>query len=181
MTRWSFLPAKVWTAESNLETVPAESLEHVLGMTLPVTGSLTGQLHGRGTRAQPTVTGLFDLADGKLYGISFNRLRGQLNMAPDEVRIADAELRFFAPGKESGRGAGIITGSFGYRSKDETISADLVGAALPLEHFAKLQSARLPVGGQLTFRLNANGALKTPLGEGTFRVVDLRIGQEIVG
>ncbi len=181
LTKWSFLSDNGWTAEANIEKVPAEGLEQVLGMTLPVSGSLTGQFHGRGTRAQPAVTGLFDLANGKLYGISFPRLRGQLNISPDEVRIADAELRFFAPGKESGRGAGIITGSFGYRSKDETISANLVGAALPLENFEKLQSARLPVGGQLTFRLHANGALKTPLGEGTFRVVDLRIGQEIVG
>src|SRR2546421_2230286 len=69
-------------------------------MTLPVSGSLTGQFHGRGTRAQPSVTGLFDLADGKLYGISFYRLRGQLNISPDEVRIADAELRFFPPRSE---------------------------------------------------------------------------------
>jgi translocation and assembly module TamB len=181
LTKWSFLPDNGWTAEANIEKAPAESLEQLLGTTLPVNGSLTGQFHGRGTRAQPTVTGLFDLADGKLYGISFNRLRGQLNISPDEVRIADAELRFFPPGKENGRGAGIITGSFGYRSEDETISANLVGAALPLENFEKLQSARLPVGGQVTFRLKASGALKTPLGEGTFRVVDLRIGQVIVG
>src|SRR5436309_3088714 len=181
LTKWSFLPDNGWTAEANIEKVPAESLEQMLLMTLPVNGSLTGQFHGRGTRAQPTVTGLFDLADGKLYGISFYRLRGQLNISPDEVRIADAELRFFPPGKENGRGAGIITGAFSYRSGDETISADLVGAALPLENFEKLQSARLPVGGQVTFRLRASGALKTPLGEGTFRVVDLRVGQVIVG
>jgi len=181
LTKWNFLPGNGWTAEANIEKVPAEGLEQLLGMTLPVSGSLTGQFHGRGTRAQPSVTGLFDLADGKLYGISFYRLRGQLNISPDEVRIADAELRFFPPGKENGRGAGIITGAFSYRSGDETISTNLVGAALPLENFEKLQSARLPVGGQVTFRLSANGALKAPLGEGTFRVVDLRVGQVIVG
>src|SRR6266481_1900169 len=78
-------------------------------------------------------------------------------------------------------GAGIITGSAGYRYEDQTISAGLVGAALPLENFEKLQSARLPVGGQVSFRLKANGPVRTPLGEGTFRVVDLRIGQVIVG
>src|SRR5437762_4786918 len=116
-----------------------------------------------------------------MYGLSFNRLRGQLEVSPDEARIADAELRFFPPGKENGRGAGIITGSAGYRYEDQTISADLVGAALPLENFEKLQSTRLPVGGQVSFRLRANGPVKTPLGEGTFRVVDLRIGQVIVG
>src|SRR6266446_334559 len=181
LTKWNFRPDNGWTAEANIDKVPAESLEQLLGMSFPVSGSLTGQFHGRGTRSQPSVTGLFDLADGKLYGLSFNRLRGQLNASPDEVRIADAELRFFPPGKENGRGAGIITGSAGYRYENQTISADLVGAALPLENFEKLQSTRLPVGGQVSFRLKANGPVRTPLGEGTFRVVDLRIGQVIVG
>lgn len=181
LTKWNFLPANNWTAEANLEKVPAENLAKLLGTAFSVEGSLTGQFHGRGTREQPTVTGLFDLADGKVYGLSFNRLRGQLNISPDEVRVADSELRIFPPGKENGRGAGIITGSAGYRYQDQTISADLVGAALPLEYFEKLQSARLPVGGQVTFRLRANGPMKAPLGEGTLRVVDLRIGQVIVG
>jgi translocation and assembly module TamB len=181
LTNWSFLPESDWTAEANFERVPVESIEQLLGLPYPVNGSLTGQFHGRGTREKPSVTGLFDLADGYTYGLSFNRLRGQLNVSPDEVRIADAELRFFPPGKENGRGAGIITGSAGYRYGDQTISADLVGAALPLENFEKLQSTRLPVGGQVSFRLKANGPVRTPLGEGTFRVVDLRIGQVIVG
>ncbi len=181
LTKWDFLPGNDWTADVNLEKIPAESLEQLLGMPFPVKGSLTGQFHGRGTREHPNVAGLFDLADGKVYGLSFDRLRGQLNVSPDEVRIADAELRFFPPGKENGRGAGIVTGSVGYRYEDQTLSADLVGAALPLENFEKLQSTRLPVGGQVSFRLKANGPLRTPLGEGTFRVVDLRIGQVTVG
>src|SRR6266851_673163 len=181
LTNWSFLPENDWTAEANFEKVPAESLEQLLGMTYHVKGSLTGQFHGRGTREQPNVTGLFDLAEGGLYGLSFNRLRGQLSLSPDEVRVADAELRFFPPGKENGRGAGIITGSAGYRYGDQTISADLVGAALPLENFEKLQSARLPVGGQVSFRLQATGPLRAPVGEGSVRVVDLRIGEVIVG
>src|SRR5256885_17162399 len=97
-------------------------------MTYPLKGSLTGQFHGRGSRAEPNVTGLFDLADGSVYGVSFNRLRGQLNLASGEARIANAELRFFAPGKEGGRGTGIITGSAGYRFRAQTFSADLCGA-----------------------------------------------------
>jgi translocation and assembly module TamB len=181
LTKWNFLPENDWAAEANIEKVPAESLERLLGFTYPVNGLLTGQFHGGGTREKPSVTGLFDLADGKVYGLSFNRLRGQLSVSPDEVRIADAELRIFPPGKESGRGAGIITGSAGYRYQDQAISAELVGAALPLENFEKLQSARLPVGGQVSFRLKTNGPLRTPLGEGSFRVVDLRIGQVVVG
>jgi translocation and assembly module TamB len=181
LTNWSFLATNNWTAEANFEKIPAESLEQLFGKPFPIAGSLTGQFHGRGTREEPSVTGLFDLADGVVNGVSFNRLRGQLKVSPDEVGIADAELRFFPPGKENGRGAGIITGSAGYRYQDQTISADLVGAALPLENFEKLQSTQLPVGGQVSFRLRANGPLRSPLGEGSVRVVDLRIGQVIVG
>src|SRR5260370_24499189 len=138
-------------------------------MPFPVKGALAGRFRGGGPREEPSVTGLFDVAEGKVYGLSFNRLRGQLSISPVEVRIADAELRFFPPGKESGRGAGIITGSAGYRYQDQAISAELVGAALPLENFEKLQSTRFPVGGQVSFRLRANRPLTAAQGQGSFR------------
>jgi translocation and assembly module TamB len=181
LTRWNFLPGNQWTADLNLEKVPAEGLERLLGISYPIKGNLTGQFHGRGTREAPGITGLFDLAEGNVYGLSFNRLRGQLNVSPGEVRIANAELRFFPPGKERGRGAGIVTGSAGYRYADRTIAAELVGAALPLENFEKLQWRRLPASGQVSFKLKASGVVTAPQGEGTFRVVDLRIGEEVIG
>ena len=181
LTRWNFLPKNDWTADVNFEKVPMENIEQLAGLAYPVSGMLTGQFHGHGTREEPSVTGLFDLADGRAYGLSFNRLRGQLSLLPDEVRITNAELRIFPPGKEGRSGAGIITGSAGYRYPDATISFELVGAALPLQNFEKLQSPRLPIGGQVTFRLKANGPIKAPLGEGTFRVVDFRVGQEVIG
>ena len=181
LTKWNFRPQNTWTADVSFEKVPTENLQQILGMSYAVKGLLTGQFHGRGTRAEPNVTGLFDLADAKVYGLSFNRLRGQLNLAEEEARIANAELRFFPPGKENGRGAGIITGSASYRFGAQTFSADLVGAGLPLENFEKIQSSRLPVGGQLSFRVKADGSFLAPTADGTFRVVDLRVGQSIIG
>ncbi|HEY6945600.1 MAG TPA: translocation/assembly module TamB domain-containing protein [Candidatus Acidoferrum sp.] len=181
LTKWRFRPQSAWMADVSFEKVPMENLQQFLGMSYPVKGSLTGQFHGRGTRAEPSVTGLFDLADAKVYGLSFNRLRGQLNLGADETHIANAELRFFPPGKEANRGAGIITGSASYRFGERIFSADLVGAGLPLENFEELQSRRLPVGGQLSFRLKAGGPFQAPTSEGTFRVVDLRVGQSVIG
>jgi translocation and assembly module TamB len=181
LDHWSFRPENEWTADANLEKVPVESVLALAAKSYPVEGLLTGQFHGRGTRAQPAVTGLFDLADGKVYGVGFNRLRGQLTVQPDEARISNAELRVFAPGKETGRGAGIVTGSLGYRFSNNNISADLVGAALPLEDFEKIQTPRFPVSGQLTFRLKASGPYNAPSGEGSIRVVDFRVGQEVIG
>lgn len=181
LTKWNLRPKNDWTADVNFEKVPAENLELFLGMSYPVKGLLTGQFHGRGTRAEPSVTGLFDLADATVYDLSFNRLRGQLILSREEARIANAELRFFPPGKENGRGAGIITGSANYRFDAQAFSADLVGAGLPLENFERLQTRRLPVGGQLSFRMKAEGSALAPTAEGSFRVVDLRVGQAVIG
>ncbi|HWZ96198.1 MAG TPA: translocation/assembly module TamB domain-containing protein [Candidatus Dormibacteraeota bacterium] len=180
LDRWQFRPENEWTAEVNFEKVPLESFQGFLKKEYPVDGELTGQFHGRGTRENPSFNGLFDLADGKAYGVTFSRLRGQLNVAPDEVRVSNAELRLFAPGQGKGS-AGIVTGSAGYHFSDGSVSLDLVGAALPLENFEKLQNPRLPIGGQITFRLKASGPARTPQGEGTMRIVDLRVGQETIG
>jgi translocation and assembly module TamB len=181
LTDWSFLPENEWAADVNFDKASVETIQKFFGWTYPVHGVLSGQLHGHGTRVAPSVTGLFDLAEGTVYGVSFNRLRGQLNLAPDEVRLADAELRVFAPGKETGRGAGIVTGTLGYRFTDQSITADLVGASLPLEDIEKLQSARLPVGGLVTFRVKASGPLSSLQSDGTFRVVDFRVGKDVIG
>lgn len=181
LTRWEFLPDNAWSADINLDQASLQGLEQFAGFSYPLRGRLTGQFHGRGTRAAPSLAGLFDLADADVYGLSFNRLRGRLDASPQEAHIADAELRFFAPGKEAARGTGIITGSAAYRFTDQNLSADIVGAGLPLENFERLQTSRLSVGGQLNLRLKLDGPLRAPQGDGTFRVVDLRVGNEIIG
>jgi translocation and assembly module TamB len=181
LSEWSFLPNNAWSADAGLEAIPIESVQQFLGFSYPVRGQLSGQFHGRGTRKAPAVTGLFDLANGEVYGVSFNRLRGQLNLGSEEVRIANAELRLFPPEKEAGRGAGIVTGSAGYSFADHAASVDLVGASLPLANFQILQTQRFPLDGQVSFRLKANGPATAPQGEGTIRVVDLRVGESVIG
>jgi translocation and assembly module TamB len=178
---WSFRPDNSWTADASMEKTPVDDVQQLLRLNYPVSGLLSGQFHGRGTRSQPALTGLFDLANATAYGLPFNRLRGQINLQPDEVRIADAELRFFAPGTEASKGAGIVTGSVAYQFADKSITAELAGASLPMENFQKLQSARFPIGGQVSFRLKLAGPAKAPQGEGTVRLVDLRVGSEVIG
>src|SRR3984893_10715531 len=111
LTDWSFLPHNSWSADASLEKTSLEGLQQLAGWSYPVRGNLTGQFHGRGTRNAPAITGLFDLADGNVYGSSFNRLRGQLTASTEEVRIANAELRVFPPGKEKDGGGGLVTGT----------------------------------------------------------------------
>ena len=102
LDHWSFRPENEWTADANLEKVPVQSVLALAGESYPVEGSLTGQFHGKGTRAEPALTGLFDLAEGKVYGLEFNRLRGQLNVQPDR----SAHQRRRVAGVRSRKGSG---------------------------------------------------------------------------
>jgi translocation and assembly module TamB len=181
LTDWSFLPDNAWSVDASFDSTPVDALQDLIDVHYPVHGNLTGQFHGRGTRREPNFNGLFDLADGEVYGVLFNRLRGQLTATHDEVRIANAELRLFAPGKETSRGAGIVTGTAEYRMRDANISVDLVGASIPLSNFSNLQTERFPVDGLVSFRVKATGPATAPEAEGNFRVVDLRVGQAVIG
>ncbi|HEY2458418.1 MAG TPA: translocation/assembly module TamB domain-containing protein [Candidatus Acidoferrum sp.] len=181
LTNWEFRPENQWSSELDLEKVPLAGLEALGGWKYPIQGLLTGQFHGKGTRAQPSLTGLMDLSDGEAYTVVFNRLRGQLSVTPDEVRLSNAELRFFAPGTEKTGGAGIVTGLVGYRYADHSLTTDLVGASLPLANFRRIKATNLPIGGQLTFRMKSSGPVTHPVAEGSFRMVDFQIGTEVVG
>ncbi|HKN23398.1 MAG TPA: translocation/assembly module TamB domain-containing protein [Candidatus Acidoferrum sp.] len=181
LTDWEFRPENEWTSELNMEKVPIEALMQLAGQNYPLQGTITGQFHGRGTRAEPMLTGLLDVADAEAYTVPFNRLRGQLVATPEEVRLSNAELRFFAPGSEKTGGAGIVTGSVAYRFADGSLTTDLVGASLPLANFRRVKANNLPLGGQISFRLKSSGPARQPQANGNFRVVDFQVGTEVIG
>ncbi len=181
LTDWEFRPENEWTSELNMEKVPIEALMQLAGQNYPLQGTITGQFHGRGTRAEPILTGLLDVADAEAYTVPFNRLRGQLVATPEEVRLSNAELRFFAPGSEKTGGAGIVTGSVAYRFADGSLTTDLVGASLPLANFRRVKANNLPLGGQISFRLKSSGPARQPQANGNFRVVDFQVGTEVIG
>jgi len=178
---WEFLPDNQWSSELDLENVPIEGLQQLAGWNYPLKGLITGQFHGRGTRAEPMLTGLLDVADGEAYTVPFNRLRGQLTVMPDEVRLSNSELRFFAPGTEKTGGAGIVTGTVSYRLGDGSLTTDLVGASLPLANFQRIRATNLPLGGQISFHMKLSGPALRPTGEGNFRVVNLQLGNDVIG
>ena len=181
LTDWEFKPENEWSAEMNLEKVPIQALQELVHAQYPVTGLVTGQFHGRGTHAEPMLTGLLDVADAEAYTVPFNRLRGQLTVTHDDVRLANAELRFFPPGTEKTGGAGIVTGAVAYRFKEDILTTDLVGASLPLANFRRVRANGLPFSGQISFRMKTDGPPLRPQADGTFRVVDLQMGTEVIG
>src|ERR1035437_6240397 len=140
---------------------------------------LTGEFHGKGTRAQPKFSGLFDLAAATAGAWHFDRARGQLTMGGNKVRIANAEVRL--PPHAPGAPAGLLTGNFDYHTDTQEVAFDVTGAAIPLEAIGRIQSARLPVGGSLNLQARGQGPWKSPEVHGTLRLIDLKLGNDVVG
>ncbi len=180
---WSFRPESPWQLDATLVRTDSDGLQALLGYSYPVHGVLSGTFHGRGTHANPQLTGLFDILEPQAWGWRFDRARGEITMRHGEVRIANAELRLLplAANGAPAAAAGLLTGNFTYGTTDGQAIFDLTGAGLPLEGVTRIQTPQLPVAGSISFHLSGQGPLLAPKLDGSLRLVDLRLGNEMVG
>jgi translocation and assembly module TamB len=176
---WSFSPSSEWSFDVSLAGADTDDLQKLLGTSYSAHGLLTGQFHGKGTRAQPELTGLFDLSNTMIGTWRFERARGQLTLQKGEVRIANAELRL--PAHAPGAPAGLVTGNLDFRTDTREVSFDFTGAAIPLEGIAKIQTGRMPIGGRLNLQARGQGPLRAPELHATLRLIDLKLGNDVVG
>jgi translocation and assembly module TamB len=187
---WSFPPESQWSLEANLDRAATDDLQELFGWSYPARGLLSGQFRGGGTRGNPELTGLFDVVDAEAWGFRFDRVRGQLGLRHGEIHIANAELRMASGAAQASRSnvarsanqaAGVLTGNFLYRIPGQEVEFDLTGAVIPIERIERIQTGALPLGGQLSFHLSGKGPLRAPSAQGTLRLVDLRVGREVLG
>jgi translocation and assembly module TamB len=179
LDNWGFNPESEWMFDINLVNADTDDLQKMLGTSYDAHGQLTGQFHGRGTRAAPEFAGLFDLSGASAGTWRFERARGQLSIRPGDVRIANAEVRL--PAHAPGAPAGLVTGNLDYHTDTGEVTFDFTGAAIPLEAIDKIQMARLPVGGRLNMQAHGQGPLRSPELHATLRLVDLKLGNDVVG
>ncbi len=179
LDNWNFSPESEYSIDANLVGADTDDLQKLLGTSYPARGLLGGQFHGKGTRASPELSGLFDVTGATAWTWRFDRARGQLTMRSGEVRIANAELRL--PPHVPGAPAGLLTGNFLYHTDTNQVAFDLTGAGIPLEAIERIQTARLPIGGRLNLQLRGQGLLLAPELHATLRLVDLKLGNDVVG
>jgi translocation and assembly module TamB len=179
LDNWGFNPDSNWTFDVGLVGADTNDVQQLLGTSYPAHGQLSGQFHVKGTRADPQFSGLFDLSDATAGSWHFDRGRGQLMIHNGEVRIANAEVRL--PPHAPGAPAGLLTGNFDYRTDTHVVAFDFTGAAIPLEAIERIQSAHLPVSGRLNLQVRGQGPLKTPEMHASLRLIDLKLGDDLVG
>jgi translocation and assembly module TamB len=178
---WHFDDDGEWHFDADVVRTPTEGVQQMFGWSYPVKGLLSGQFHGRGTRTNPQITGLFDLSELNAWGWPIDRARGQLTLDHNEVRVANGEVRLTAPDATQGRAPSIVTGNIAFRFSDANVNFDLTGAVIPIENIRRIQTAKLPLGGSLSFQLHGNGPLRAPITQGTVRLVDFRAGSDVLG
>jgi translocation and assembly module TamB len=181
LDNWNFAPDAAWTFDAAVVRTPMQGLQQLFGWNYPVTGSLTGQFHLRGTRSDPLFNGLFDIANLEAWGWRASHARGEIILNHEEARINNADIQLTPPPGSENTSAGTLTGSAGLRFDNRTLSFDLTGAAIPIEDIGRIQTARLPLGGHLSFQLHGTGPLLSPNVDGSIRIVDLRAGNEVLG
>jgi translocation and assembly module TamB len=187
LDEWSFADYSPWSSDATLVRTDTSGLQMLLGVPFSVGGLLSGEFHGGGTRADPTLTGLFDMISPEAFGWKLDRARGEFSLRHGAVRVSNAELRLLppvsplTPSSASAAAPGLLTGNFLYGTVDHQVIFDLTGAALPLESVAKIQTQRLPIGGRLSFQIAGQGSILAPKMQGSLRLVDLRLGAETIG
>jgi translocation and assembly module TamB len=169
---WGFPASSNWTLDARIQHSPSDDLQSIFDTRYPVRGYLSGDFHGRGTRARPEFDADFTYEDIDAKGFHFDSLRGRLHAEHDDVQLTNAVLR---------KGSGSITGSFEYRIAEERAIFDLTGNSIPLETVRHLQTAALPIAGKLSFRLRGSGPLLAPVAQGDVRVASLKLGAESEG
>ncbi|HEV3218264.1 MAG TPA: translocation/assembly module TamB domain-containing protein [Candidatus Acidoferrales bacterium] len=176
---WGFTPNAEWRFDADLLRSPIDGLQEMFGWRYPVQGLLSGQFHGRGTRNNPHLTGLFDFAELKAWDWPLDRARGEFSLDHNTVRISNAELRLTQLGKD--QSPSLLTGNFAYHFADANVDFDLTGAVIPIEGIRQIQTPRLPLAGTLSFQLRGSGPILAPVAQGTVRLVDFRAGQDVLG
>jgi translocation and assembly module TamB len=169
---WGFRPVSTWTLDAAMQHSPSNDLQSMFSTSYPVRGYLSGDFHGRGTRAFPEFDADFTYTDINAKGFLFDSLSGRLHAEHDEVQLTNAVLR---------KGTGNIKGNFQYRIVEEQAIFDLSGDRIPLESIGKLQTSALPIAGAMSFHLRGSGPLRAPIVQGDVSVANLKLGVEEEG
>lgn len=170
--KWSFLPSNEWSLDARLDNSPTEDLQEVLGLHYPVSGLLTGNFHGSGTREDPVLDGKFVLAEMQVRSLHFDKLSGEFHLSHDDMALSNAILL---------RGTSRVAGSVALHPHELTTEFDLTGTGISLQQIREVQTRAVPIAGQLDFTLRGSGPLFAPAGEGALHITNLGLGTETEG
>ncbi len=169
---WNFLPSNTWALNADIERASTADVQAILETGYPVSGSLSGEVKGGGTRAAPFLDATIMTEAIKAGDWSFNHFEGHLHWDHSETQLSHGELV---------GDFGTFAGSILYRTQEREAEFNISGTGISLGKVKELQSASMPIRGQGDFSLRGNGPLRSPIAQGNFHIRNLTVGTESQG
>jgi translocation and assembly module TamB len=169
---WDFLPTSPWTLDIRTNHAHLEDVQGLFATNYPASGLLSGDFRAGGSHAAPVLDGEFALNQVEYRGSHLDQLQGSIHLAHDEWSLAKGEVT---------QGTAHAQADLLYRPVERTIKFELSGKGIALEHFHVLQNPNFPFSGTLDFDVHGAGPLLAPVAQGKFRILDLRIGEDVQG
>jgi translocation and assembly module TamB len=158
---------------ADIDRASLTDLESIAGeQSLPVTGTLTLHVQASGLLDDIQGKGHLAIQGGTIYGEPYRSLNADLTGNHTEVGVANVVFL---------QNGGRIEGSGGYDLKAKTLHGDVKGSRFELAHIQQLQKGGKPLGGSLSFHLQASGSLDSPIVAGNLDLVKVTLGRESLG
>ena len=169
---WGFLPASPWKMDVQTKNGRIEDVQAMFGTKYPISGQLSGDFRGSGTKQAPVLDADFAIDRLNYRGSPIDRMSGSLHLAHDEWSLTGGELT---------QGTAHARGDLLYRPTEQQVKFDVSGKGIALANFHALQNPNFPFAGTLDFDLHGDGPVLAPVAQGQFHVINLTIGADVQG
>ena len=155
LQEWRFDKSRALRLSLRAERAGIEGLTSALGLNLPVSGNLDGQLQLEGSRADVSGKGQFSVYNASLYGEPLDSLTADLQVARSTWRFANLHMT---------KGKGAAQGQIELDLSARTLQANLRGKDFNLSEFRRVAEFLTPeqeshLSGNGSFDLNAHGPM----------------------
>jgi translocation and assembly module TamB len=159
-------------AQAHISDASITDLLSIAGRSFPVTGTLNLDAHAGGALNALSGSGHLSVLGGEIYGEGYKSLNTDLKFAGQSVGVMN--LVFVQDG-------GQITGDADYNIQAKSFRGDMQGRGFDLSHIQRLQTAKMQLGGSLTFDVHASGTTEAPQVNGKLALADLTLNEQPAG
>ncbi|HEV2276378.1 MAG TPA: translocation/assembly module TamB domain-containing protein [Acidobacteriaceae bacterium] len=159
-------------ATANIHQAPLTDLLAIVGQSLPITGTVSLQMHAGGTLGDLNGGGNLAVLGGEMANEPYRSISADLSFAGHSLNLV--KLTLLQQG-----GAVVANGTYDLRKKN--FLANLDGTNFELARFRHLQTPSFPVTGSLKFDAHASGSFTSPSVLLGIHLSNLTLGGEPAG
>jgi translocation and assembly module TamB len=170
LQQWSFAKSSPFDVRVNASRMRASELSKLAGLSVPVSGILTVDVHANGTQLAPTGQGTIQLERARI----------------GEEPIKSANLRFDGTGNQVNATlnlempAGSATAKVTYQAKSQAYQAEVRAVNIKLEDLETLKSGNLQLQGVLNITADGRGTVDNPQLQALVEVPELKARDQVI-